>query len=184
MYVCITFTSKKLDNLIFKILTINNTMDKEVKARLRAVVHLEGIKNKQIAEKMGYSEIHVGKSLSNKYDVLTEKFLIKFFTAFPEVAEKHKEQILSGNAGIFGTDVTVLLAENENLKTRLTFLEKTIEKMEAEKMWLQNIIEKALALHPDLAKLVNPFAMVEPGDEFNYSFHKGIYKGTARIAAA
>lgn len=160
-------------------------MDKEVKARLRAVVHLEGISNKEIAQKIGYSNEMVSKSLSLKHDVLTQRFLSAFFTAFPEVAEKHKEQILSGNAGIFATaDVTVLLAENEHLKTRLTFLEKAIEKMEAEKKWLQNIVEKALQVHPDLAKLVNPFAMVEPGDEFNHSFHKGIYKGTAGIAAA
>lgn len=163
-------------------------MDKEVKARLRAVVHLEGISNKEIAKKIGYSDEMVSKSLSLKHDVLTQKFLNNFFEAYPEVASKHKSHILNGENNLFGGDIEVLRTENEALKQKLNLLERTIEKMESEKKWLQSIIEKALQLHPDLVKLLSPFALQNElgvnSSLHGVLIHEGANKGATRIAAA
>lgn len=159
-------------------------MDKEVKARLRAVVHLEGISNKEIAEKIDYSELMVSKSLSLKYDVLTEKFLTKFFQAFPEVAAKHKEQILTGNNGLFnsGAELEVLRAENTMLKTQLEELKETMN-------YFKLLLNQAYKIYPDLqSKLVSPFAF---NNELGVNsslhgvlIHEGANKGAAGIAAA
>lgn len=164
-------------------------MNTEIKNRLRAAIHMEGISNKAIAERIDYSEIHVGKSLSLKHDVLTSKFLTALFEAFPEFAAKHKEQILNGgaDAGLFGGDVLALKAENAQLKERLSVFEKALEKWNEEKKWYQDVIAKAIGMHPDIAKLLNPFAQTELGAEQpnnGYLAHKGVNKGAVAIAAA
>lgn len=165
---------------------VNNfkTMDKQVKARLRSVVHLEGISNKQIAEKVGYSELHVSKSLSVKHDVLTEKFLNKFFQAFPEIAAKHREHILSGigTNNLFNNP-----AELEELRKTVVEQGAIIKELRYNLDYYRSLFEKALQIHPDLVKLVNPFALQqEPGVNLptGMLIHEGVNKGANGYVAA
>ena len=80
-----------------------------------------------------------------------------------------------------------LKAENAQLKERLSVFEKALEKWNEEKKWYQDVIAKAIGMHPDIAKLLNPFAQTELGAEQpnnGYLAHKGVNKGAVAIAAA
>lgn len=157
-------------------------MDKEVKARLRAVVHLEGISNKEISEKIGYTQTHVSRTLSTDTDYLTQKFLTKFFEAFPEVAAKHKEQILNGPGS---TTLFSNPAEIEELRKTVVEQNAIIKELRYNLDYYRNLFEKALQLHPDLVKLVSPFALQNELGGNNYLLsHEGANKGATRIAAA
>ncbi len=157
-------------------------MDKEVKARLRAVVHLEGISQKEISDKTGYTANMVSLSLSPKHEVLSSKFLNTFFDAFPEVAAKHKEQILSGPGS---TTLFSNPAELEELRKTVVEQNAIIKELRINLDYYRNLFEKALQLHPDLVKLVSPFALQNELGGNNYLLsHEGANKGATRIAAA
>lgn len=158
-------------------------MDKEVKARLRAVVHQEGISQRKIAEKTGYSNQMVNMSLSQKYEVLSPNFLNAFFEAFPEVAAKHKEQILNG------TGATTLFnnpAEVEELRKTVVEQGAIIKELRYNLEYYRNLFEKALQLHPDLVKLLSPFALQNElgvnSSLHGVLIHEGANKGAKKIA--
>lgn len=141
-------------------------MDKQVKQRLKAAVSLEGLTNKEIAEKTDYSERMVSLSLNPKHDVLTDKFLGKLFTAYPEFALKHKDSILNGtdNQNLFNNaalneELVMLRAENKALKEAKNAQENTIKSMQLQMDKLWKVLEKAIGMHPDIAKLLNPLAI-------------------------
>lgn len=129
-------------------------MNKEVKQRLRAALAAESISNKEIAEKTGYNDIHVSRSLNLKNDVLTEKFLNSLFTAFPEFASKHKDSIINGSDSLFSKDaeLEVLRSENNSLREQVIYFKEELA-------YFKVLLQKAMQIHPDLqSKLLSPTA--------------------------
>jgi oligoribonuclease NrnB/cAMP/cGMP phosphodiesterase (DHH superfamily) len=139
-------------------------MEKEVKNRLRAVVSLENLSNLEIADKTGYTPNMVSKSLNPKYDVLTPKFLNKFFDGFPDVKKKYRSWVVDGVglAPIENTTTDNLFSsnpQNEILLKENQALKETINEFRSEVRWLRSMLERAFQLHPELEKqLLSPLA--------------------------
>ena len=137
----------------------------EEKKRLRGLISSLGISNLEIAQKTGYTTGMVSLSLNPKKEVLTDKFLRKFFDAFPEIKEQYREYILEGTGGDGNTLFTstaktndteaklhlqVLTKENQMLKDEITGLKGELN-------WFKTMLERAFQIQPDLqGKLLSP----------------------------
>lgn len=153
----------------------------DVKKRLRSALSAEGISNKDIASKISYSEVHVGKSLSLKHDVITQKFITKLFEAFPEFAAKHKEHVLSGAepANLFNSPVE--LAE---LRKQVIEQKAIIAELREQIEHWRDLFASSLRLHPDLVKLINPFAQNKLGADLPVITGNMVHKGAMEGAYA
>ena len=142
---------------------IKHYMDKEVKKRLRSVVAALNISNIEIAAKTGYSAPSVSLSLNNEKAAITEKFIGKFFDAYPDVKRDYREYILDGTG-----NATSLFASAKssviNSDSRVEALTKEVEMLreqnaifQKEITWFKTMLERAFAIQPDLqGKLFNP----------------------------
>lgn len=135
-------------------------MNKQVKERLRMVVAKEDLTNADIAFKTGYSSVQVSRSISPKNDAISNKFLNKFFEAYPRIKAEYKSFILEGGQlpGMVQSSEQNLFtgtAQLEELKAKNNYLEKALEDLKVEMAFYKRLLEKAMSLHPELEKQLN-----------------------------
>ncbi|MES2379882.1 MAG: hypothetical protein V4538_02500 [Bacteroidota bacterium] len=163
---------------IFVANNLSKTMDAKQK-RLNLVILMLNLSRNEIAEKTNYTASQISRITTGQEP--TNKFINVFCLAFPKANKKY---ILDNDGepliGVDCSDIGFKSIGKE--KQEISFLKQQIAKMDTQITYLQNMLEKALSLQPDLAgKLNYPIAKYGKQDS-NYTLNLFTQLGTTQGA--